>query len=148
MRDARLAEERGDLERASRLLSDALALWRGPALLDVCVTVTLEAESRRLNEMRMAAQERRLRIDLRLGRSSDLISELYALIARNPMREKFYEYLMIALHEQGRPAEALQAYKALRSDLRDHLGLEPGPGLRELQRTVLSREPLVLTQVL
>jgi SARP family transcriptional regulator, regulator of embCAB operon len=136
---ARRAEDQGELDIASQLISQALALWRGPALYDVRSNSALEAEARRLDELRMAAYERRLLIDLQRGLDSDLIGELYALTAEYPLREKLYEYLIIALHNQGRPADALQAYDTIRTAMRDQLGLEPGPGLRELQKIVLSR---------
>ncbi|MEO3814428.1 AfsR/SARP family transcriptional regulator [Sphaerisporangium sp. B11E5] len=139
---ARAAQEAGDIEFASHLLSEALSLWRGPALSDVCTTPDLQAEARRLNEMRQAAHERRILLDLRLGRNTEVISELYALTSRHPYHENFCAYLMIALHKQGRPADALEVYSELTGALRNELGLDPGTQLQRLHQLVLLREPI------
>jgi DNA-binding SARP family transcriptional activator len=139
VKDARLAEDQGELDSAATLISEALALWHGPALYGTCTTSGLETEARRLNELRMAASERRILIDLKRGRDSEIIGELYALTAAYPLREKLWEYLITALHNQGRPADALRAYDMVRLLMRDELGLEPGESLRQLQHVVLSR---------
>ncbi|WP_019869071.1 BTAD domain-containing putative transcriptional regulator [Salinispora oceanensis] len=81
-----------------------------------------------------------MRIDLELGRDGDVISELYALTAEYPMHEKLSESLITALHNHGRPADALRAYNNIRSAMLDQLGMEPGTALQKLQRTVLCRE--------
>jgi DNA-binding SARP family transcriptional activator len=150
---ARQAEDRDELGAAAYFISGALALWRGPALYGMCsssglgaeASSGLEAEARRLNELRMAAFERRILIDLKRGRDSELIGELYALTAEYPLREKLWEYLIIALHNQGRPGDALRAYDMIRLLMRDELGLEPGESLRQLQQVVLSRSPVPVT---
>ncbi|MEO3876457.1 AfsR/SARP family transcriptional regulator [Nonomuraea sp. B12E4] len=139
---ARNAQEDGQLKLASHHLTDALALWRGPALSDVCTTPDLQAEARRLNEMRQAAHERRILLDLRLGRNTEVISELYALTSRHPFHENFCAYLMIALHKQGRPADALEVYSELTGALRNELGLDPGTQLQRIHQSVLLREPI------
>ena len=143
---ARQAEDEGDLDFAASLISDGLALWRGPALYGTCGTSVLETESRRLNELRMAACERRIIVDLKRGRDSELIGELYALIAEYPLRERLWEFLILALHNQGRPADALHAYDRIRLMMRDELGLEPGASLQELQQVVLSRSPVTVAE--
>ncbi|MFI0418759.1 BTAD domain-containing putative transcriptional regulator [Spongiactinospora sp. 9N601] len=140
---ARTAGERGELDEAAGLVARALSLWRGPALADVRGGPMLAAEACRLNELRTAAQELRFAVELRRGRSAHLIGELYALAAEHPLRERVHESLMIALHDQGRPAEALQVYSRIRLALQTQLGLEPGPGLRRIQRIVLTRGPRV-----
>ncbi|MFD9477537.1 MULTISPECIES: BTAD domain-containing putative transcriptional regulator [Streptomyces] len=136
---ARQAKDRGELDTASLLLKEGIGLWRGSALADIDTAPTLRAEARRLNELKITAQELHVGIDLELGRDQEVIGDLYALIAKYPLREKLREYLMIALHSQGRPAEALQTFTAIRSELNEQLGLEPGPKLQKLQRMVLSR---------
>lgn len=138
LRGARQAEERDDLESAALLTSQALTLWRGPALHDVRSVPTLAAEARRLDELHVAACERRIRLNLKRGLHGEVISELYALTAEHPFRERLWEYLMIALHNQGRQADALRAYHTVRLTMSGELGLEPGPILRELQQVVLS----------
>jgi DNA-binding SARP family transcriptional activator len=139
---ARQAQDKGDYRAASKLITGALELWRGPPLYDVRGITALEAEARRLEELHTAACERRVSIDLELGLNDDLVGDLYALTTEHPLREKLWEYLMIALHNQGRPAEALQAYNTVRLAMHDQLGLDTGTALRELQQVVLSRGPV------
>ena len=74
-------------DRAQRLLTEALSLWRGPAYQDVIYEDFAESERRRLGELRVAAVESRIAAELRLGRSVDLIAELEGLVAEHPERE-------------------------------------------------------------
>lgn len=138
--EARLAESRGDRDTAAAILTDSLSIWRGSALSDVRFSPDVEAIACRLDEMRLAAQLRLVRINIDLGRDEDVIGDLYTLIAENPHNEKICEYLMKALHNQGRPADALHVYRSFRASLRDELGLEPGYAIQEFQHVVLSRE--------
>lgn len=131
----------GDLDGARRCLVDALALWRGPALADVRGPPDLQAESIRLDEMRLEALERRIAVDLELGRHDELVPELEALVAREPLRERLREQLMTALYRAGRQADALEEYRRARGTLRDELGVEPGPELRGLEQQILRQEP-------
>ena len=48
---------------------------------------------------------------------------------------------MLALYQAGRPADALDAYGRVRLVLANELGLEPGPALRELERSILAHDP-------
>jgi DNA-binding SARP family transcriptional activator len=138
-----------DLERFERLadegsvesLHEALALWRGPALADLEDESFAREEGARLEELRLAVQERRLDADLEHGRSAELIPELERLIARHPLRERLRAQLMLALYRSGRQADALAAYQAARSLLVAELGIEPGTALQELERAMLRQDP-------
>jgi DNA-binding SARP family transcriptional activator len=137
-----LAAARGaeDGARAS-LLTEALALWRGPALADLDEEQFARLEGARLDELRVAALEERLDADLALGRHSALVGELEALVAAHPLRERLRGQLMITLYRCGRQAEALEVYRAARLALADELGLDPSPELQELERRVLRQDP-------
>ena len=111
------------LNEAAALLREALALWRGPAL-DGIPTATSQAHARRLEERRQAALETRIDIDLCLGRHAELIGELQAVVEQ-PLRERVWAQLMLALYGAGRRADALAAYRELRRTLVDQLGVEP-----------------------
>lgn len=134
----RRALEAGDDRTASEQLGRALSLWRGPALVDVRVGSVLELEVLRMEESRMAALERRIEADLRLGRHGELIPELQVLAARHPLHENFCGQLMVALHRAGNSWRALEAYQRLRGTLVSELGLEPSPRLQRIQQAVLS----------
>lgn len=134
--------ENGDLARASEVLGNALALWRGPTLVDVVQGSLLSSYATRLEELRFRTHEMRIEADLRLGRHRELISELRSLIVTHPLDEHLRSTLMIALHRSGRRHEALEAYRSLRGSMIEELGLEPSPELRELHEALLSDSPI------
>jgi DNA-binding SARP family transcriptional activator len=137
-RDAHAAE---DHRTASELLGRALDLWQGPALVDVRVGGVLELEKLRLEEDRMAALERRIDSDLRLGRHAEMVPELRVLAAKHPMHENFCAQLMTALHRSNNAWRALEAYQRLRGSLVEDLGLEPSPRLQRLHQAILCADP-------
>jgi predicted ATPase/class 3 adenylate cyclase len=50
---------------------------------------------------------------------------------------------MLALYRSGRQAEALEVYREFRGTLREELGLEPLPTLRELEAAILRHDPVL-----
>ncbi|MFY9671580.1 MAG: AfsR/SARP family transcriptional regulator, partial [Trebonia sp.] len=123
--------------QAAEKLRSALELWRGQALADLVNGHGPQIEAARLEELRLCAIEDRIDSDLALGRHADVASELAALAAVHPLRERLHGQLMIALYRSGRQAEALEAYQAARRTLVEELGLEPGPALRRLESAIL-----------
>jgi DNA-binding SARP family transcriptional activator len=132
---------RGLAADASERLRDALSLWRGPPLADFAYESFAQAAIARLEEIRLAAVELRLDANLALGRHDELVGELEALVAEQPLRERLRGYLMTALYGSGRQAEALVAYKDARRALVDELGIDPSPALQELERAILRHDP-------
>jgi DNA-binding SARP family transcriptional activator len=130
-----------DPARADELLRRALGLWRGRPFADVVHEDAVSPEAARLDELRLAALEERLEADLVLGRSSELVPELEALVAENPFRERLRAQLMLALYRAGRQADALAEYRRARRQLIAELGLEPGERLNELHRLILDHDP-------
>lgn len=128
-------------ELRSKLLADALGLWRGPALADFTYHPFAQSTIATLAELRLAALEARIEADLELGREQGLIAELDPLVAEHPFRERLRGLQMLALYRAGRQADALAAYRAARDLLMDELGVEPGPDLREMERAVLRQDP-------
>jgi DNA-binding SARP family transcriptional activator/Tfp pilus assembly protein PilF len=126
---------------AGQLLGEAINLWRGAPLADVAVEELRRTAGTRLEEWYLQAVEQRLEAELRRGRHAESIGELRRLVAEHPLREQPYGQLMRALHEAGRPAEALDAYRVLREVLVDQLGIEPGPAIQQLHRTILHGGP-------
>ena len=145
----RIDDDELDLTRFERLaakdgvqsLHEALSLWRGPALADLASESFAREEAARLEELRLAVQERRIDADLEAGRSAELVPELERLIAEHPLRERLRGQMMLALYRSGRQADALSAYQHARSTLVDELGIEPGPALQELERAMLRQDP-------
>ena len=126
---------------AAERLGEALALWRGPALGDFSDATFARAEAARFEELRCAATEDRIDAELALGRHADVVAELEALVALNPLRERLRGQLMLALYRSGRQAEALGVYQQTRDALVEELGLEPGPALQRLEKAVLMQDP-------
>jgi DNA-binding SARP family transcriptional activator/type II secretory pathway predicted ATPase ExeA/tetratricopeptide (TPR) repeat protein len=143
--DGREALAADDGARASDLLREALALWRGPALAEFAEPFA-EVEGRRLEERRLAALEERIEADLVLGRHADLTGELEALVGRNPLRERLRGQQMLALYRCGRQADALAAYHDLRNTLDEELGIEPSQSLRDLERRILQQDAELIEQ--
>src|SRR5262249_52313923 len=84
--------------------------------------------------------EARLDAELAAGRAADLVGELEALVRAEPLRERPYGQLMLALYRSGRQAEALEAYHDARSKLVEELGLEPTEELQALYRRILNQD--------
>lgn len=148
----RVGPEELDLARFEQLLErdnaealrEALDLWRGPALADLTFEQFAQAEAARLEELRMAALERRIELDLAAGRDAELVGEVERLIAEHPLRERLRGQLMRALYRAGRQAEALAAYQVARRTLVESLGIEPCQPLQELERAILRHDPSLL----
>lgn len=138
--DGHEALAEGDAARASSVLQEALALWRGPALAEFAYEPFAQPEIGRLEDLRLAAVEQRIEADLALGRHADLIGELEALIAENPYRERLRGALMLALYRSGRQAEALAVYQDARHALVDELGIEPSGTLQRLEKAILIQD--------
>ena len=130
----------GELERATDVLGEALAEWRGPALADFAYEPFAQAEIARLEELRLVALEERIEAELGLGRDPEVVGELGALVAEHPHRERTRGQLMLALYRSGRQAEALEAYREGRQVLAEELGLEPSPALQRLQQAILRQD--------
>ena len=130
----------GAWSEASRLLDEALGLWRGPALADVDAPFAARAASR-LEDLRQGALEDRIDADLALGRHAEALPELEALTTESPLRERPWGQLMLALYRSGRQADALAAYRRVRRTLRDELGIDPSAPLQELEVRILQQDP-------
>ncbi len=131
----------GALDQAAGMLGEALRLWRGPALADVPAGALVEREAARLEERRLLAVEDCVEVKLRRARHGELVAELQVLVAQEPLRERRWGLLLLALYRSGRQADALAAYRQLRERLVEELGVEPGAELQRLQRQILAADP-------
>lgn len=134
-----------DVERFEELARqgkprDALSLWRGSPAEGLELGGRARAEAHRVAELHAAVVEDAIEADLALGRHTDLVGELRALVDQHPLRERLRGQLMLALYRSGRQAEALDEYRAAREALREQLGLEPGAELRRLHTAMLRHE--------
>ena len=126
---------------AAQKLRESLAIWRGPPLADLAYEPFAQTEIARLEELRLAALDRRIDADLASGLHADLVGELQALVAEHPLRERLRCQLMTALYRSARQAEALDVYSAARRKLSEELGLEPSEELKQLEQAILRQDP-------
>ncbi|MFF3373223.1 BTAD domain-containing putative transcriptional regulator [Streptomyces sp. NPDC002680] len=137
VRQGKAALDRADPTTAARALSEALALWRGPALADL----PDRTAATRPEALRREATRARVEANLRLGRAADAVPELQELTHAHPYDEPLHALLIRALRDTGRNADALAAYETARRTLAEGLGTDPGPELRTLHKELLTQAP-------
>ncbi|WP_254910000.1 AfsR/SARP family transcriptional regulator [Micromonospora sp. NBS 11-29] len=135
---AALAE--GEAELAVRQLDEALALWRGAPYADLCTTTFVDSAVRHLETLWAVAREDRVAAGLALGQHRGLLNQTRTLIDDFPLDEHAWELRALALYRAGRHAEALDALRAIRTGLREELGVSPGPRLRALHQLMVARD--------
>jgi DNA-binding SARP family transcriptional activator/WD40 repeat protein len=135
---ARREAEQGIVDGAAQ---GALDLWQGAPLADVAGEPFAAPEIRRLEELHLRAIELAIDGELAVGRHAEVIPRLEAVIAEDPLNERFHAQRMLALYRSGRQAEALDAYQQARETLIGEIGVEPGPELRRLQGAILAQDP-------
>ncbi|MEW1843805.1 BTAD domain-containing putative transcriptional regulator [Nonomuraea angiospora] len=135
------ARETDDPRAKAELLSGALALWRGPAYIDFADEAFARTTIARLEEQRLTAMEDLAEARLTLGMHAAVAGELGELLARHPLRERPRALHMLALYRAGRQAEALSSYEESRAHLAEELGVDPGPALAGLHRSILAHDP-------
>ncbi|MEU1786030.1 BTAD domain-containing putative transcriptional regulator [Streptomyces sparsogenes] len=137
--EAEKAQHSGDRTRARELINKALDLWDGEPLAGLPGPYA-ETQRMRLEEWHLVLIETRLDLDLDVGFHAEAVSELTALTAQHPFRERLRELLMLALYRSGRQAEALAVYNDTRRLLAEELGADPCAELSELQQRILQAD--------
>ncbi len=94
-----------------------------------------------LEDRRLAVIARHAVAAIERGEADLVATSLQLELARRPFEERLAGLLMLALARQGRQAEALAVYEAIRKRLRGELGLEPTVRLRTLERSILEHDP-------
>jgi len=126
---------------AATMLRDALSLWRGPAVVDLVDHPLGQAEAASLDETRRNCEEDLGAARLAAGDHTAAIADLAAAAMLEPLRERRWAQLMVALYRSGRQVDALRAYERVRRLLVEQVGLEPGAVLRELADAILLQKP-------
>ena len=140
----RAATAMTDADGAASRLRAALAMWRGHPYADVEAHGALDAETTRLDEVRLAALEARIEADLSAGRHREVVAELEALTVEHPWRENLRAMHMLALYRSGRQTEALRAFGRTRVSLAEGVGIDPSPELKDLERRILDHDRSLL----
>lgn len=130
----------GRYRESAEIMRSALALWRGPALVDVDPGPLLLLEVTRLEENRVAAHVILMESMLQLGQHAEVTGELLALNLQHPMREDICAQVMVALYRAGRRSEALDGYRRLHKLLGAEMGLDPPYRIRALHDAILRED--------
>ena len=130
----------GDDRGAADLCAATLELYRGEVLQAAGDGDWVHPHRARLEEARLKLVEIGFSARLRLGDVGNVIGELEAAVATYPFQESLWELLITALYRAGRQADALAAYQRVRNQLADELGLDPGPQLQQLERSILTQD--------
>jgi predicted ATPase/DNA-binding SARP family transcriptional activator len=132
---------------AARLLREALALWRGPALADVADLEFSTAPATQLHDLRLSALADRIEAELSLGNAPEIVAEAGSLVEDHPLDERLSGLLMTALYQAGRQADALGEYDRIRERLSFDLGIDPSPDLQSTQLAILRADPALATPI-
>jgi DNA-binding SARP family transcriptional activator/WD40 repeat protein len=136
----------GEPERAAYLVDEALALWRGPALAELADWDAGQVEARRLEELRLDAEDLRLETMLRAGRHREVLATARAMVEAAPLRERRWALLALAQYQSGQQGEALRSLGQARRVLAGELGLDPGPDLVALEEAILRQDPALVAE--
>ncbi len=139
VREAGALLDAGQPAQARDRAGAGLELCRGPAFAEFADAPWVRTEADRANEFRLLALERRAQAELLLGRARDVTTELEAHAAAHPLREEAWRLLAMAHYASGRQGDALGVLRRVRRTLRDELGVDPGPVLRQLEHDVLDQ---------
>ena len=112
--DGRALAIDGDWHAASSALCAAVDLWRGPPLQELCEWPLGRHEAARLDELGRLIREEHAETELMCGRHHEVVPDLEAMVSDEPLRERRWALLMLALHRSGRQAEALRAFQRAR----------------------------------
>ena len=130
---ARSSQARSADVAALEWLDTALALVRGGPLEEVAHLASAAGEVRRLQSLITEARERRLEVQLALGRPGAVVSDARILMSENPYRERLWELYARGLHRCGHTAAALGAIDNIRRSLDTRFGIDIGPSLAQLE---------------
>jgi DNA-binding SARP family transcriptional activator/WD40 repeat protein len=137
----------GEAERAAHVIGEALALWRGRPLVELEGWEPGRVEARRLDELRLEAEELALEAALRAGRCDGVLAEAEARAAEAPLRERRWGLLALSQYQAGRQGDALRSLHRARTVLASELGVDPGPELVALEEAILRHDPSLVAGV-
>jgi hypothetical protein len=96
--------------------------------------------------MRLEAEEVLLDAALRAGRYREVLADLQARVAEQPLRERRWALLALAQYQAGRQGEARRTLHRARMTLAGELGLDPGPDLVALEAAILRQDPSLVAE--
>ena len=134
----------GEPERAASTFTVALALWNGPAYVELSDWDPASGEIVRLDEVRKSVEEDLVDARLVSGEHRQVAAEAESLVGVEPLRERRWAILALAQYRCGRQADALRTLRAARRVLVEQLGIDPGPELTALEVAILRQDDSLL----
>jgi DNA-binding SARP family transcriptional activator len=133
----------GDSRKAELLLREATGLWQEPVLRDVPPCPQLQPLLDGLLAERQGAVEALYDARLAMGQHQELVYELRAQVGGEPLNERCWVQLMLALYRSGRQAEAFEAYARLRTLLAEEYGADPDRQVQDFYQKILRADPVL-----
>ncbi|TKV60190.1 hypothetical protein FDO65_00165 [Nakamurella flava] len=121
-------------------LTELLDLWRDTPFLDVPDDDRVIAERARLEGLRLVAVEDLALLRMAAGENGPVADALLPLLPDHPVREPLWALTALALARAGRQGDALDTIRRIRRALADELGIDPGPGLQDVETAVLRQD--------
>ncbi|WP_173019705.1 AfsR/SARP family transcriptional regulator [Streptomyces alkaliphilus] len=100
----------GSAEEAVEPLERAVALWGGPIGRDCAASTALRERFVVFDDLYATARERLVEARLALGGNTELVPEIHAILARDPLRESAWGLLVRALRGRGDAAGTFAAH--------------------------------------
>jgi DNA-binding SARP family transcriptional activator len=132
---------KGDLAAAREDLQGALDEWRGPLLPELAGRPWVDEHAAWLSDLHRQALLARFEVGLALGEHATLLPRIVRAVAEHPFEERLRAQLALAHYRSGRQRDALAALDEARRTLREEVGIDPGPELRELEAKLLAQDP-------
>ena len=144
LRDGRTALANNDVVAAASAFERALELWTGDSLREFEESAYFRDARARLTELRYALVEARNDAYLAEGRHLEVLVDIDIWLSGEPFREHLRAQQIAALYRAGRQVDAIRRCESFRRLLRDEVGLDLSPPMRELERRVLNHDPTLL----
>jgi DNA-binding SARP family transcriptional activator/tetratricopeptide (TPR) repeat protein len=120
------------------LLEAALELWRGRPFEGLTVGPALAMEAAAIDDRYHGLVADYVAARFELGEYAEVVPQLRRLTTIHPLREQLWVDLVTALHKSGRRADALAAYRDVRTLLDRELGIRPSAPLQQVHADVLA----------
>ncbi|MEC3916740.1 BTAD domain-containing putative transcriptional regulator [Nocardia sp. CDC160] len=121
-----------------RVLDAALACWHGTGFESFPGMPWAAQEAARLQALRLTAAELRAQAALELNRPAEVVLALRPILEEHPGREECARLLAVAQYRLGQSLDALATVRRSREFLTLEFGVDPGPGLRDLETAILT----------
>ncbi|MFJ4652403.1 BTAD domain-containing putative transcriptional regulator [Nocardia sp. NPDC088792] len=121
-----------------RVLDAALACWHGTAFESFAGMPWAAQEAARLMALGLTAAELRAQAALEMNRPAEVVLALRPIFEEYPGREECARLLAVAQYRLGQSLDALATVRHSREFLTLEFGVDPGPGLRDLEHAILT----------